>query len=269
MYEGLALFYDSFTRDIDYGAIARFAGKHILGCAAAKRALSRGERPIILDCGCGTGKLLDRLGDGFDRIGLDISYEMLNKARQDSGDGILWLCQDMCRMDLYGSVSAILSMTDSVNHILTAKRLAAFFARAHNFLDPGGVLIFDIVTRSRFGDGKNEFVCFDDNEDESCFWTGRFHPQSGLLKYDVSHFRLVDPERALYARTDDSVTEKIWDGGLILGMLGEAGFAPVKTYRAGRGGAPGGSTGKDRLYFVCVKGPRGRAPDADDHHTGE
>ena len=109
MYEGISCFYDRMTEDINYDRVARFVDRAVRRSPAYKAYKKRGEKPILLDAACGTGSVLSRLCDfGYDCIGLDISEEMLDRARDNvPNPEVLWVCQDMCRMDLFGSVTGI------------------------------------------------------------------------------------------------------------------------------------------------------------------
>ena len=242
------------TDDIDYRALADFVKKRAGGSVAAKGYVGRGERPILLDAGTGTGNLIKCLKEDFDCIGLDVSEEMLDVARQENGaDNVLWICQDMSKMDLYGSVAAVVSLTDSVNHLLTEKKLLGFFDRAHNFLDPGGILIFDVLKPERFEALKGGAEFFEDLDEVSCFWTGKYDAGKGICTYNISCFRLTDPDTMTYVRSDDRVRERYWAPEAVEAALKAAGFERVKRIEGGKRGAPGGSTGKDRLYYICEK----------------
>ena len=255
MYEGLSLFYNTLTYDINYRALARFVDREVRKSSAWKDYMRRGEKPILLDAGTGTGNFVGIMADSYDCIGLDVSEEMLDIARSNVSSGnILWICQDMCRMDLFGSVTAITSLTDSVNHLLTVKKLSGFFSRAHNFLDPGGFLIFDVLTDSHFGNDDREEQFFADFDDESCFWNCSYDPKNRICTYNISCFGLVDPEKSLYERRDDVVREKIWEEEVLKELLYDAGFVKIDVIKGGDKGAPGGRTGRDRLYFICTKG---------------
>ena len=246
------------TADVDYGAEAEFVHALVSESRAFADYKARGEAPILLDCGCGTGRLLLELtGKGYDGIGLDVSPGMLDAAmNRDGAENVLWICQDMTKMDLFGSVCAVVSMTDSVNHLLTAGRLASFFGRAHNFLDPGGLLIFDVLTESHFVDrgGKlKKLEYFADLDGITCFWTGKYSRARKTCVYDITCFSEDPEEKDVYRRFDDTVREKIWDTLELKRLLSDAGFVSVKVFKGGRG-APGGGTGRDRLFFVCEKG---------------
>lgn len=251
MYSGISDFYNEFTCDIDYDGLAGVIDGIVSESEAGKMYVREGKAPLLLDCACGTGTLTAKLSDiGYDCIGLDISEDMLNVARDNFADkNILWICQDMCKMDLYGSIAAVVCITDSVNHILKRDRLDSFFGRAHNFLDPGGVFVFDVLTEKHFTGKEENLTFFADYDDASCFWNGRYNRKSKICTYDISCFSLG--EEGLYERFDDRIREKVWDGDEIRNSLMEAGFRKI-TAKSGRTVMPGKS-GKDRLYYICVK----------------
>ena len=102
---------------------------------------------LLLDLGCGTGKLTRYLAEkGYDMIGVDYSYEMLDIAKAQSKDDILYLMQDMREFELYGTVRAIYSACDCVNYILEEEELREVFTLVNNYLDPKGIFIFDFAS---------------------------------------------------------------------------------------------------------------------------
>ena len=81
---------------------------------------------MIADLGCGTGKITELLSKrGYDMIGIDNAEEMLSIAREkqesDKAEtfesNILYLQQDMCGLELYQQVDAMVSVCDSMNYI--------------------------------------------------------------------------------------------------------------------------------------------------------
>lgn len=251
MYEGLSCFYDAMTEDIDYVRLSRLVDRTVSRCPAYKAYKKRGETPILLDAACGTGRVLAHLLEkGYDCIGLDISEEMLDQAKCNVPDeNVLWIRQDMCKMDLFGSVTGISCLTDSVNHVLSEQALQRFFDRAHNFLDPGGVLLFDVLTEEHFTRQGTQMHCFADYEAISCFWTGTYRPKTRRCTYDISCF--IQGEDGLYARTDDRVVERVWLPEEIQGMLENAGFTKIRVLFGTE--APVGKAGRNRLYYICEK----------------
>ena len=112
------------------------------------------ERNLVVDLGCGTGTLTELLYQkGYDCIGVDNSEEMLGIAMEkkvESGSEILYLHQDMRELDLYSTVGTVISVCDSVNYILEEEELLQVFRLVNNYLDPGGVFVFDLNTEYKY-----------------------------------------------------------------------------------------------------------------------
>lgn len=127
---------------------------------------------IILDLGCGSGRITRKLSDaGFDMIGIDASEDMLIQAYEKSKKypDILYLCQDMREFELYGTVKAAICCCDTINYLSDEDELVEVFKLVNNYLDPEGIFIFDIKTREWYesADGltdakhedKGDFYC--------------------------------------------------------------------------------------------------------------
>ena len=66
---------------------------------------------VILDLGCGTGKMTNIMAQkGYDMIGVDLSEDMLDIARSETCEDILYLMQDMRELELYGSIQGAYSL---------------------------------------------------------------------------------------------------------------------------------------------------------------
>ncbi len=210
MYHSLARFYDRYTEDVSYPDWADFAQEYLLpgGWQDVSEAV-----PLVLDLACGTGQLTCCLAErGYDMIGLDCSGEMLAVARQTAEEkglsNVLWICQDMCRMNLFGTVRAMICATDGVNHLTRRADLEQFFRRAANYLDNQGVLLFDALTERYFREtiGNNVFV--DDSPAGTCLWMSRYQPKRRLCSYDITIYEQTEGDR--YQRSDDRVVERAW-----------------------------------------------------------
>jgi len=233
MYGNIAGFYNRYTKDIDYEKIADYIEKIFRKFGLPERS-DGGKVPMILDIACGTGALTCILAErGYEMIGLDLSEEMLAEARESAFAkdlDILWLCQDMCKIDMYGTVSAMICITDGLNHITSEKALKTFFLKIKNFIDDGGLVIFDVLSEKYFESvvGSNTF--FEDSEEGMCIWTSRYNKKKRICDYDVTFFELVDEESPLYERFDDSVREKAWLDAEIIEASQAAGFVVQKIY---------------------------------------
>ncbi len=77
---------------------------------------------LILDLGCGTGSMTNLMATkGYEMIGVDLSEDMLavarDKAKEENSD-VIYLNQDMTKLDLYGTIDAVISCGDALNYIL-------------------------------------------------------------------------------------------------------------------------------------------------------
>ncbi len=99
-YHKFAQYYDILTSNIDYQKHADYYDNII--------SQHMPDKGILLDLACGTGSLSEAMAKkGYDVIGVDLSEEMLSVAldkKFDSGLPIQYLCQDMCKLDMYGTI---------------------------------------------------------------------------------------------------------------------------------------------------------------------
>lgn len=174
-YGGLAAVYDRLNAEIDYVRWAAYIQAQIA-------AHSDIPVSLVLDLCCGTGSMtlaLDALG--YDMIGADISPDMLAVAREKAAEAgraarILFLCQDMRALELYGTVQAVTCTLDALNHVDGAGDLARVFALVHNYLEPGGLFLFDLNAPYKFEHvyGTNAYILEDDGI--FCGWQNVYDP---------------------------------------------------------------------------------------------
>lgn len=164
-YNEFAYFYDSFNEDADYDALYRHIKAEL-----ENHGIHSG---ILADLGCGTGELTLMLAqDGYDMIAIDQSEEMLcvvrDKADQLELTGrLLLLEQDLCHLDLYGTIQGAVSTFDTFNHL---PALDEAIANAGFFMEKGGVLLFDMNTPYKHQKvlGNNTFTF--EGEEAGCVW---------------------------------------------------------------------------------------------------
>ncbi|MDR2751253.1 MAG: class I SAM-dependent methyltransferase, partial [Clostridiales bacterium] len=143
-YQRFARVYDLFMADTPYGSWACY-----IKSAWARHGVNPG---LVLDLGCGTGSLSALLREmGCDMIGVDASEEMLSEAYGKT-EGILLLKQDMRELDLYGTVASIVCFCDSLNYLTDDGDLLKVFKLCHNYLDPGGLFVFDVNTYKKYNE---------------------------------------------------------------------------------------------------------------------
>lgn len=144
----------------------------------------------VLDLGCGTGGITSLLADrGYDMIGLDISPDMLNLARERNyGKNTLLLCQDMCEFELYGTVQAIYSSFDCLNYITENKDLKQVFVLARNYLEAGGLFIFDVNTEYRYKTVYNEKSYVYEFDELLAIWRSTYNEENGECEFEIDVF---------------------------------------------------------------------------------
>jgi len=189
------------------------------------------EDGLLLDLGCGTGKLTRIMeAYGYDMIGVDNSYEMLDLAREHSKESILYLLQDMREFELYGTVRAIYSACDSLNYILEEEELQEVFALVNNYLDPGGLFVFDLNTSFKYRElmGENTFA---ETRDEGSFiWENYFDEETQINEYDLTLY--IKEADGRFQRFQETHYQKCYELDVVKRLLVEAGMEFVAAYDA-------------------------------------
>ena len=203
-YTSFAYVYDTFMDNVPYGEWARHIREKL-----CEHGVTDG---IVLDLGCGTGTMTERLaGYGYDMIGVDNSEEMLELAMEkktESGYDILYLLQDMRGFELYGTVRAVVSVCDSVNYITEPDELEEVFRLVNNYLDPKGIFLFDFNTVHKYRDVIGDSTIAEDSGVCSFIWDNRYYEKEQINEYDLTLFIAEDfnPMENAYVseRTADS-----------------------------------------------------------------
>lgn len=172
-------------------------------------ALHMPQRPeIILDLGCGTGNMtLEMAKRGYDMIGVDISEDMLSVASQRASENnILFLNQDMRNFELYGTVGAVLCCLDGINYLTGKDDLEKCFLCVHNYLDPGGIFIFDVNTPHKFENifGDNSYILEDDGI--FCGWQNSYNKKTKICDFYLTIFERT--QNNTYKRSDEIHRER-------------------------------------------------------------
>ncbi|MCI9284025.1 MAG: class I SAM-dependent methyltransferase [Lachnospiraceae bacterium] len=206
------------------------------------------EKGLVLDLGCGTGKLTRMLaGRGYDMIGVDCSGEMLELAAQQNEDGrILYLQQDMREFELYGTVRAIVSICDSMNYLMEYEELVQVLRLANNYLDPGGIFIFDMNTPYKYREVLGEQTIAENREEGSFIWENYFDEEQGINEYDLTLF--IREEDGRYQKYEETHFQRAYDQQTIKKAIEEAGLKLAAIYEACEREAP--KEDSERMYFV-------------------
>ena len=240
-YTGFAGVYDRFMEDVPYEQWRDIIVKEL------KNALI--QDGLLLDLGCGTGTLTRMLADeGYDMIGVDGSEEMLMEAREKTdGTDILYLCQDMRAFELYGTVRAVVSTCDTMNYLLTRSDFIQTLRLVNNYLDPGGLFIFDLNTLYKFREVMGNTTIAESGEDASFIWDNFFDEETGRNEYDLTLF--IRREDGLFERQIEVHEEQGYTTEEVMGFLAAGGMEFVRVFDADTGGEPTDTS--EKIFFVA------------------
>ena len=214
----------------------------------------RQERNTVLDLGCGTGTLTELLArHGYDMVGIDLSEEMLRIAvdkREKSGLAILYLCQDMRELELYGTVGAVVSVCDSVNYLLEEDDVVQTFRLVNNYLYPEGLFIFDFNTIYKYAEVIGDAMIAEDREECSFIWENTYYEEERINEYDLSIFVREEGDR--YRKFQETHLQRGYSLKEMRGMVEAAGLLFVDAIDADTHGEPGQES--ERIYIVARKG---------------
>lgn len=241
-YTGFASVYDLFMDNIPYKDWCAY----VIGLLK-EHGISDG---LLLDLGCGTGKLTRLLAaEGYDMIGVDLSEEMLEIALEHEMEDpkqILYLQQDMREFELYGTVRAIVSICDSMNYLEDYEDLVQVLRLANNYLDPKGIFIFDMNTVYKYREQLGEQTIAENREESSFIWENYFDEGEMVNEYDLTLF--IRDEDGRYSKYEETHYQKAFEISEVLKAVKEAGMELVAVYDAFTREPV--KENSDRVYFV-------------------
>ena len=103
------------------------------------------QAKTVLELAVGTGAILIGLSDKYHVAGLDLSPEMLEKARQKVPSAELFE-GDMSNFELGKKFDVIICVFDSINHLRAFEQWQSLFSSVSKHLNPKGLFIFDMNT---------------------------------------------------------------------------------------------------------------------------
>ncbi len=242
-YQDFAALYDILTFDVDYAKMAGFIQKHL-----SAQGIKTG---MVLDLACGTGTLTLALARmGYEMLGADLSEDMLSVARQKEGaEEILFLNQPMDDFELYGTVDAIVCVLDSINYLTEPGALEKTLALCANYLNPGGVLIFDVNASYKFREVLGQNTYSYETDDIFYCWDNSFDEESGLCDLYLSFF--CQTKSGLYERMDEMHTQRLYEDEQITKAISDSGLTLVARYDNYEEKAPDEKT--ERIVYEVKK----------------
>lgn len=224
-YTSFAAVYDIFMNTVPYEEW----GKYIVNLLHNYHI----EEGLVLDLGCGTGTVTRFLAEqGYDMIGVDNSEDMLSVAmdKTDSELSILYLLQDMRDFELYGTVKAVISICDSINYITDDEDLITVFSLVNNYLDPGGIFIFDLNTIYKYETILADHTFAENQEEGSFIWENYYDEETKINEYDLTLF--IKNEDATYSKFEETHYQRAYTVDEIKRCLNESGMEFIDVFKA-------------------------------------
>lgn len=242
-YNDFALVYDLLTENIDY---------HRRACYFDKIVRQHQEhRGILLDLACGTGSMSEEFSLlGYDVIGVDSSEDMLSQAMEKkyrSGSNIIYLCQKMQDLDLYGTVDVTVCALDSINHITEPDILQDSFSKISLFTNPGGLFLFDANTQYKHSHVLDDNSFIYDYDDVFLAWQNETEGSLTTINIDIFNKN----KDGTYNRSEECFCERAYSSEEFTQMLQSTGWNLLAIYDEDSFQPPKDTS--QRLIYVAQK----------------
>lgn len=180
----------------------------------------------ILDLCCGTGQLAQQLKTlGYRVTGIDGSAEMLSYARKNAPD-VKFLQADARTFKLPQKYHAVVSVFDSLNHIMTLKGLKSVFSAVYDVLRDDGIFLFDLNTEGGYlYEWNGDFTIVEN--DHVCLVRNTYNSTRRIATFDATIFRLRDEN---WYRNDFSLYQKCHAPARVKSALKSVGFNDIEVY---------------------------------------
>lgn len=222
-YGFFASVYDILTENVDYEKIA-----DRIDALYPKEIKESGH---LLDLGCGTGTLSFLLEEkGFDVIGIDKSEDMLSEAfakKAEINSSVMFLCQDLTELDLFGTAAGAVCVLDTVNHIESKEKICEFFRRVSLFLEMNGMFLLDMNTPYKHREILSDNTFVYDTDDVYCVWQNSYDENKRRTDIDLDFF-IKDGDK--YFKRSESFSEYEYGINDIILSLEQNGFTVLKQF---------------------------------------
>jgi len=203
----------------------------------------------ILDLCCCTGQLARVLTNhGYRITGLDGSEEMLRFSRENAPDAEFILA-DARTFELPDNYQAVISVFDSLNHVMSLDELTSVFINVNAALQSGGLFLFDMNIEAGYRtdwNGDSSIV----EDDLVCITRTSYKPEERLALFDATIFYSENG----WQRSDVKLTQRCYSGSEILTALEAAGFDDIHSHACNLYSELIELTKDDeRAFFICRK----------------
>lgn len=199
-----------------------------------------GGKLSVVDLGCGTGVITRLMAKkGYDMMGVDLSADMLAVAvrhQEAEASAPLYVCQDMCSLDLGAAADVFISAGDCVNYLLEDQDLEDMFEGVYRHLVPGGLYIFDFNTLHKYRDVIGEATIAESRENCAFIWENWFDGDTRINEYNVTIFAASEESdreelsegRGVFLRSTETHYQKGYTTSEMTDLAEKAGFETMQ-----------------------------------------
>lgn len=223
---------------VDYGGWAKYVRSFLA------------DKKSGVDFACGSGKFtLELIKAGYDVYGVDISSQMLSKAKANAlKEGIKaeFLLGDMEKFEFIRPPRFVTAMCDAVNYL---KDPARAFANIYAGLGSGGVFVFDISSSYKLTEILGNNTYSDSRGDMTYIWNNFLDIKRRKVDMELTFFE--NAGNGLYKKSTEEQTQYIHEKDDILQKLLSVGFRSVETDDKTR--FCGEKQIGERIHFIAYK----------------
>ena len=234
-YETFSYYYDSLMDPQFYDDYYQFIQSHA-------------KYQEVLELGCGTGEIAIRLAkDNKNVFASDLSRDMLEVCKQKAmAQDVNLMMQRVDMTDFQAShrVDLILCLCDSINYVLSQKKIKQTFKNVYQALKKEGTFIFDIDSLYKTDVILNDY--HEKDEDEEF----RFQWDVELLNKGHVHHHVYIEDKVEHEVVEEDHYQKTYDYKQYIKWLNEVGFQTIDIY----GEFEELHDQSERIIFVCRKG---------------
>lgn len=245
-YSDFAFIYDELMNDVDYDKWVLYI----------EEIINKKEAKVknILELACGTGNLTIPLTiKNYDIAGIDISYDMLNVAREkayEKGIELVLLQQDIAELDFdVENLDCVLCACDGFNYLTYDDEIENCFSKVYGLLKKDGLFIFDISSYYKLSTilGSNTFA--ENRENISYMWQNYFDDTENLIDMELAFF--VRDENGKFDRFTETHQQRAYTELEMKKFLENAGFSDIDVFADFTFDTP--KENSERIFFVCKK----------------
>jgi SAM-dependent methyltransferase len=178
----------------------------------------------ILDLCCGSGQTSRRLADrGFEVTGLDNSPALISLAEKNAPNASFTVA-DARHFTLPAGFHAVISLNDSLNHLLKMEDLLSAFASVARCLLPGGIFLFDLNLAHKYETswaGSMSIV----EDDAVCAIVVKSDLQAKLATFDAATFTKA---HGVWSREDVHLLQTWYTPEEVREALEKSGFLDIQ-----------------------------------------